>query len=316
VVSAEAANLRAGPGTNYAIVGQAQQGDALQVIGRSPGGDWLLVVAPDGRRGWLSISLLKVNLVLDGVAVAELPPTPTPAVTPTPNPTPAPRVCPPGPALVQVISELDMQLTLKLQGPEEVIMIIPAGATQHYCLAPGEYSYAATAPSGETKAGAKAFVHEPGNCECWWWYATTSPLVMRAPIPGSCKCSPDPALYVSPPLAPGTHPAISPEKAAASCPTAGMCISYPEPGASIGGQVHVMGTANIEGFHHCKIEWWGEGGSGWNYLLERDQPVVNGELMMLDTRTVPAGRYGLRLTVVDQTGNYPEPFEIWWTVKH
>jgi hypothetical protein len=37
---------------------------------------------------------------------------------------------------------------------------------------------------------------------------------------------------------------------------------------------------------------------------------------MLDTRTVPAGRYGLRLTVVDQTGNYPEPFEIWWTVKH
>jgi hypothetical protein len=24
----------------------------------------------------------------------------------------------------------------------------------------------------------------------------------------------------------------------------------------------------------------------------------------------------LRLTVVDQTGNYPEPFEIWWTVKH
>jgi hypothetical protein len=77
-----------------------------------------------------------------------------------------------------------------------------------------------------------------------------------------------------------------------------------------------MGTANIEDFHHYKLEWWGEGGSEWGYLLERDEPVVNGELMMLDTRTVPAGRYGLRLTVVDQTGNYPGPFEIWWTVEH
>jgi hypothetical protein len=91
---------------------------------------------------------------------------------------------------------------------------------------------------------------------------------------------------------------------------------YPDPGATISGRVHVIGTANIENFDHYKLDWWGEGGSGWSYLLKKSEPVVNGELFMLNTRTVPAGRYGLRLTVVDQRGNYPEPFEIWWTVGH
>ena len=36
---------------------------------------------------------------------------------------------------------------------------------------------------------------------------------------------------------------------------------------------------------------------------------------MLDTSIVPEGRYGLSLTVIDPSGNYGEPFEIWWTVK-
>jgi len=118
----------------------------------------------------------------------------------------------------------------------------------------------------------------------------------------------------TPPPNPTATPAPT-SMPASRCPNPGVCITYPEPGATISGQVHVMGTANIEDFRHYKLEWWGEGGSEWSYLLKRSKPVVNGELMMLDTRTVPAGRYGLRLTVVDQTGNYPEPFEIWWTVE-
>jgi hypothetical protein len=53
-------------------------------------------------------------------------------------------------------------------------------------------------------------------------------------------------------------------------------------------------------------------GHTWNHLLERDYPVENDKLMMLDTSTVPRGAYGLRLTVVDVTGNYPEPCEVWF----
>jgi hypothetical protein len=322
VVSSQAANLRAGPGTVYEVVGQARQGDELHIVGKSSGG-WLEVTLPDGTRGWVSVSLLVVNLDLGQVAVAAIPPTPTPAYTPTPAPTPVPRVCPSGPALVEVSNQLRVALALRLSGPEEVTMSIPSGAKGHYCLTPGDYDFTSTASGYTMQTGTRTFSHRPGNCDCWWWYP--GPLA-RFYIP--CECDPDPALYVPASLAAGarptrlpaqpTQPAAQPTEPApeaAKCPNPGVCITQPAPQAVIRGQVRVMGTANINNFHHYKIEWWGEGGSGWNYLLERDKPVADGELMMLDTRTVPAGRYGLRLTVVDQTGNYPEPFEIWWTVS-
>lgn len=242
--------------------------------------------------------------------------TSTLVVPPTPTSTPAPRFCPQYPALVQVSNELDAELTLQLRGPEEVVLVIPAGGTQHYCLVPGEYSYTPTASRYELEAGTQVLAYGSGRCSCWRWYPIEAgPVKVPGPPTGpSCSCPTDPALYVSPPLMPGAEP-WSPEKGVAHCPNPSVCIMYPEPGATISGRVHVIGTGNIENFDHYKLDWWGEGGSGWSYLLRKSEPVVNGELFMLDTRTVPAGRYGLRLTVVDQSGNYPEPFEIWWTVK-
>jgi hypothetical protein len=337
LVSSQAANLRAGPGTVYEVVGQARQGDELRIAGKSPDGGWLEVTLPDGTRGWMSASLLAVNLDLGQVAVAAIPPTPTPAETPTPTLTPVPRVCPSGPALVEVKNDLGTSLALRLSGAEEVTMSIPARTTARYCLTPGEYVYSAAASGYTTQTGRKAFSALRGSCDCWRWYAGVLAQVYMV-----CQCDPNPALYAPAALVAGARPAqaraqptqaaaqasqppaqptqaaaqpAEPAPQAARCPNPGVCISQPGPQATISGQVHVMGTANIDRFHHYKLEWWGEGATGWNYLLERDKPVVDGELMMLDTRTVPAGRYGLRLTVVDQTGNYPEPFEIWWTVS-
>lgn len=255
-------------------------------------------------------------------------PTPEPTASPThtpipptrtPSPTPVPRVCAPNAALVRVSNDLGVKLSLELQGPEDVVMTLPAGERHLYCLLPGEYSYTATAATYGTDSGSKVFSYEPGNCDCWWWYSGPfAPYV-------DCLCSRDPAEYAPPPLMPGARPAWVPPPPPTStpepsfdtshCPNPGVCITYPAPGATISGQVHVMGTANIEGFHHYKIEYWAEGSTAWNYLLEQYDPVVNGELMMLETATVPAGRYGLQLTVVDQTGNYPQPFEIWWTIQ-
>jgi SH3-like domain-containing protein len=88
VVDAEVANVRAGPGTVYDIVGKVQSGDALQVTGKDSIGDWLEVITSDGTLGWVSASLLQVNISLGSVAVVAIPPTPTPAVTPTPTPPP------------------------------------------------------------------------------------------------------------------------------------------------------------------------------------------------------------------------------------
>ena len=205
IVNAEIANVRAGPDTVYDIVGQAQRGDALQVTGKDSTGDWLEVVTPDGVRGWVAVSLLQVNISPGSVAVAVIPPTPTPVATPTPSPTPIPRVCPPNPVLVQVSNELDVELTIQLRGPEEVVMVIPAEETRYYCLVPGEYHSTATAPGYGTKTETKTWEHEPGKCGCWWWYKG---LIQPVRL---CSCPTDQTLYVPPPLMPGAKPAWSPE---------------------------------------------------------------------------------------------------------
>jgi len=95
VVNAEALNLRSGPGIVYDILAVLKQGDSLKVRGRNLVGDWLKVIAPDGKEGWVAASLLEINLSLAGVAVAQVPPTPTPMHTPTPAVTPTPTLLPP-----------------------------------------------------------------------------------------------------------------------------------------------------------------------------------------------------------------------------
>ncbi|UEM04695.1 SH3 domain-containing protein [Skermanella rosea] len=42
-VAAKAANLRAGPGTDFQIIGGVRPGDPLDVLGRAPGTEWLAV---------------------------------------------------------------------------------------------------------------------------------------------------------------------------------------------------------------------------------------------------------------------------------
>ena len=42
-VAAKAANLRAGPGTDFPIIGGVRPGDPLDVLGRAPGTEWLAV---------------------------------------------------------------------------------------------------------------------------------------------------------------------------------------------------------------------------------------------------------------------------------
>ncbi|RDV82132.1 N-acetylmuramoyl-L-alanine amidase [Ammonifex thiophilus] len=55
-VSGSVVNLRAGPGTDYPVIGQVSRGTLLAVIGEARG--WYNVVLPDGRRafiaGWLA----------------------------------------------------------------------------------------------------------------------------------------------------------------------------------------------------------------------------------------------------------------------
>ena len=50
------ANLRAGPGTTFAIVGSAQAGQSVTILSKSAAGDWYQI--GDGR--WIAAFLVKV----------------------------------------------------------------------------------------------------------------------------------------------------------------------------------------------------------------------------------------------------------------
>ncbi len=103
--------------------------------------------------------------------------------------TPTPAACPPNPALVAMINELEGSLTLVLEGPQNYRLLIPAGQTQNICVEPGTYSYTASGSGYASEAGHEAF--DAGDPQCWWWHAG----LQVHPI---CSAPTDPAVY-SPP---------------------------------------------------------------------------------------------------------------------
>jgi hypothetical protein len=81
-------------------------------------------------------------------------------------------------------------------------------------------------------------------------------------------------------------------------------------GAVLRGMIQVRGTANIGRFSYYKFEIWSEKTPAWSFLMRSGQSVTNGVLMTWDAAAVSPGAYRLRLIVVDETGNYPEPCEL------
>ena len=60
IVSAEAANLRSGPGTGYDIVGTAYRGDSLQIYDETPETKgWLRIFRPDEEDAYIADFLVE-----------------------------------------------------------------------------------------------------------------------------------------------------------------------------------------------------------------------------------------------------------------
>ena len=72
-VTTDLLNIRAGPGTNYTIVGQLQEGETITIIGKSPDGLWWRI-----DRGWVSATYVKVSGDASAVPVTTALPQPTP----------------------------------------------------------------------------------------------------------------------------------------------------------------------------------------------------------------------------------------------
>jgi uncharacterized protein YgiM (DUF1202 family) len=60
-VTATVLNVRAGAGTNQAIVARAKQGEQVTVIGKNDAGTWLHIRTAGGQEGWVSAEFVKVG---------------------------------------------------------------------------------------------------------------------------------------------------------------------------------------------------------------------------------------------------------------
>jgi hypothetical protein len=95
---------------------------------------------------------------------------------------------------------------------------------------------------------------------------------------------------------------------ALNCSAANAAIIAPQPGAPLSGVVQIEGTAALGNtFQYYKLEFAIAGRNDFTVFsgLVR-QPVVNGQLAVWDSASVPDGVYAIRLRVVDTTGNYCE----------
>ena len=85
-------NVRAGPGTNYPILGQTAVGDQYPISGKNPSGGWWQIIYR-GQYAWIYsplVTAINPELVQVASIIPTPPPTPIPTSTPIPPATPIP----------------------------------------------------------------------------------------------------------------------------------------------------------------------------------------------------------------------------------
>lgn len=76
----KSANLRGGPGTNYAVAGSLQPGDRFAISARTQAGDWFQIETAAGKSAWVAAFLVVDAPSVESIPVAtDIPTPPTPA---------------------------------------------------------------------------------------------------------------------------------------------------------------------------------------------------------------------------------------------
>jgi hypothetical protein len=83
------------------------------------------------------------------------------------------------------------------------------------------------------------------------------------------------------------------------------------------GNFTIRGTANISAFSYYKVEVGsGSNPNSWTVVGQlHHTPVAGGVLETFNSGAYTPGTYTLRLVVVDETGNYPDPCRVTITVQ-
>ena len=80
-VLVEGANLRAGPGTDFPVVGGLYQNESAALLGRNQTGDWLQIELPDGP-AWIFAPLVQTTVPIAELPLIDPPPAPEPSPIP------------------------------------------------------------------------------------------------------------------------------------------------------------------------------------------------------------------------------------------
>jgi LysM repeat protein len=114
-----------------------------------------------------------------------------------------------------------------------------------------------------------------------------------------------------PPPQPQPKPRPRPELYPAVC-SPEVSIVSPKQNEHVRGFLYIIGTANIPDFQFYKVEYgMGEAPFEFYSISEVHRtPVVNGPLDVWYTDALPEGVYILRLTAVDNRGQFPPPCDV------
>ena len=101
-----------------------------------------------------------------------------------------------------------------------------------------------------------------------------------------------------------------------TCPDEHIVLTAPAINDTLSGYAAVMGSAILEDLWFYKLEWAPAGSTEFAYFGGNGRSVEEGNLGTLDTRLLANGDYIIRVTVVDQTGNYPTPCDVPVTIEN
>lgn len=141
----------------------------------------------------------------------------------------------------------------------------------------------------------------------------TPEIPTPTPIPPTP--TPEPPTPTPEPLptdTPTPEPPAAPVVAAASCGDPRAVISAPGVNQVLAGVITISGVATHESFQFYKLEYapGSYAGEGYTYFGGGQVQISGGVLGNLDTTVLPNGEYTVRLTVVDQMGNFPPPCDV------
>ncbi|CAN5459362.1 hypothetical protein BH10CHL1_BH10CHL1_42910 [soil metagenome] len=133
---------------------------------------------------------------------------------------------------------------------------------------------------------------------------TVAPTLTPLPSPPT----PTPSAPKPPVATPASAPAPIVQQPA--CADERAVILRPGDNERVSGTITIIGTATHDKFNFYKIEYAPAGTQSFSYLGGGDSPVINGGLYSFNSTALGNGAWTIRLVVVDQTGNFPEPCQV------